>query len=185
MPVWRSTCLKITRFCSFQHLAFFYRYLASRHLQNDKDSTIYVCNGRVGKPADVCYSWWVLATIILLIQNTTQHHVLHYFGNKQEKKWYEYEAHIGQGILKFQHVQGGFCKCLPCDIKQSSMSYMFGINQNTSSQVLNTNADVYHTFFSLAALSLIAQNNPYQNFVLLSVNPVNAFISELPALDEC
>eukprot|EP01068_Selenidium_serpulae_P006588 Selendium_serpulae@DN4444_c0_g1_i4.p1 len=77
-------------------------------------------NGRVGKKGDICYSWWVLASLKIL--NVPLHRAV---DTRKLLKW----------MMTCQSPVGGFRK---------------------STEVFEP--DLFHTFFGLAALSLMAHD---------------------------
>ncbi|ANQ10995.1 Geranylgeranyl transferase type2 beta subunit [Plasmodium coatneyi] len=97
-------------------------------------------NGRVGKDHDVCYAWWVLGSLVALKTNLTELfnvNILITF------------------ILTCQDKQkGGFSRTAFKNNGDRNKPFNFYEGENLSHQ----EADLFHSFFALCALSLIYHN---------------------------
>lgn len=156
-----------------------------------------VCNGRPGKSPDVCYSWWVLASLIILLDGGSVRLDTECNSQSAADSVRVAEAtttHSGceaalephshaSGILLFQHAAGGFSRSArgsatepPC-----AAASIFLSDSDCSKQLAAVAPDPYHTFFALGALSLVleALKGPAH---LTKIDPRTAFPSwKLPA----
>ncbi|KMZ90185.1 geranylgeranyl transferase type2 beta subunit [Plasmodium vivax Mauritania I] len=98
-------------------------------------------NGRVGKDHDVCYAWWVLGSLVALKTNLTELfnvHILITF------------------ILKCQDKRkGGFSRT---EIKNNNGGRNKLFNFYEGENLSHQEADLFHSFFALCALSLVYHN---------------------------
>ncbi|SBT48438.1 geranylgeranyl transferase type2 beta subunit, putative [Plasmodium ovale wallikeri] len=97
-------------------------------------------NGRVGKDSDVCYAWWVLGSLVSLKVNLSELFNVNILINF---------------ILKCQDKNnGGFSRIENSenDVKKEYFNYYEREN------LAYKEADLFHTFFALCALSLINHN---------------------------
>ncbi|KAH7647418.1 hypothetical protein FG379_002539 [Cryptosporidium bovis] len=88
-------------------------------------------NGRIGKRCDVCYSWWVIASIKIIESTFTGYNSI--FSNKDDDTLIK----IIFGIISHQNRDGGFQK----------MPFKTGNIDKT--------ADPLHTFLSISASSIL------------------------------
>ncbi|KAF8822302.1 prenyltransferase and squalene oxidase repeat-containing protein [Cardiosporidium cionae] len=108
-------------------------------------------NGRPGKAADVCYSFWVTATLAILGVSLSS--VIRI-------------PSLVDYIFKCQHASGGFSRIPPLNdqdqqqftAENSGAKQLFPtlFEQSTQQNALETEADPFHTFFALAALAILA-----------------------------
>ncbi|SBS98243.1 geranylgeranyl transferase type2 beta subunit, putative [Plasmodium ovale curtisi] len=97
-------------------------------------------NGRVGKDSDVCYAWWVLGSLVSLKVNLSELFNVNILINF---------------ILKCQDkCNGGFSRIENSknDVKKEYFNYY------ERESLAYKEADLFHTFFALCALSLINHN---------------------------
>ncbi|GAB68981.1 geranylgeranyl transferase type2 beta subunit [Plasmodium cynomolgi strain B] len=97
-------------------------------------------NGRVGKDHDVCYAWWVLGSLVALKTNLT--------------KLFNVNILITFILTCQDKRKGGFSRMAFKNHGGRNNAFNFYEGQNLSHQ----EADLFHSFFALCALSLIYHN---------------------------
>lgn len=174
-----------------------HRFLISRQRtpENDaipcqSDMLFIMCNGRPGKDPDVCYSWWVLAAWAILDEHFNIQRVVEQSQRLVQEFSLDYvpfnnQAQLCscvQGILAFQSSQGGFRRsCYALKNRAISTSALFMDANDSEKLCSGSEPDPYHTFFALAALSLLPAELPVSPSKLGMIDPKTALpVSRYP-----
>ncbi|CAA9990935.1 geranylgeranyl transferase type2 beta subunit, putative [Plasmodium knowlesi strain H] len=97
-------------------------------------------NGRIGKDHDVCYAWWVLGSLVALKTNLTE--------------LFNVKILITFILMCQDKEKGGFSRTAIKNNVSGNKPFNFYDRENLSHQ----EADLFHTFFALCAISLIYHN---------------------------
>lgn len=117
-----------------------YKRIIVSEFHETNESQSYCFNGRIGKKCDVCYSWWVIASLKIVESiNANKNLCCPFISNSNILK------KLINGILCHQNnIFGGFQKA----------PFIIGFKNRS---------DPLHTFLSISALSLLSNNNLKQS----------------------